>query len=212
MKHNIIKICTLVLLSASVFSCKKDYGVNLGPLEDSKAEIPVTVTNASAFERYPVVNTSVASGGNITITLAIPADKGKIKQINRVATSSTVQSLSLTNINAAINPGPASAPISVFAYNATGTGVNRVATPIPGNGSNQITFTTNLATYLTYRIAAGATAGPAGPQAGTPPSGPVTLPVPSTTATPTDIAFYFQIELEDGRTIIPMPVRVRVLP
>lgn len=207
MKNNLIKLCTLVLLSASVFSCKKDYGVNLGPLEDSKAEIPVTVTNADAFERYPVVNTSVASGGNVTITLAIPSDQGRIKQINRVATSSTVQSLSLTNINAAIN-----SPTSVFAYNATGTGANRVITPIPGNGSNQITFTTNLANYLTYRIAAGTTAGPAGPQAGTPPAGPVTLPVPSTTATPTDIAFYFQIELEDGRTIVPMPVRVRVLP
>ncbi|WP_426059598.1 hypothetical protein [Hymenobacter sp. B1770] len=212
MKNNLIKLCTLVLLSASVISCKKDYGVNLGPVEDSQAEIPVTVTNADAFERYPVVNTSIAAGGNITITLAIPADRGRIKQINRVATSSTTQSINLTNINAAINPGPASAPVSVFAYNATGTGTNRVVTTIPGNGSNTITFTTTLARYLTHRIAAGATAGPAGPQAGTPPAGPVTMPVPSTTAAPTDIAFYFQLELEDGRTIIPMPVRVRVLP
>ncbi|HEX8657688.1 MAG TPA: hypothetical protein VF690_09155 [Hymenobacter sp.] len=207
MKNNLIKLCTLVLLSASVFSCKKDYGPGIGPVEDSKAEFPVTVTNAEFFERYPGVTTSVAGGGNITITLSIPDDRGKIKQINRVATSSTTQALSLTNINAAINSST-----SVFAYNATGTGANRVITPIPGNGSNQITFTTTLANYLTYRIAAGATAGPAGPQAGTPPAGPVTLPVPSTTATPTDIAFYFQIELEDGMTIIPMPVRVRVLP
>ncbi|MBJ6110092.1 hypothetical protein JAO73_13800 [Hymenobacter sp. BT523] len=192
MKTHIIKICTLALLSASTFSCKKDYGNNLGPLQDSVTDNPVTVTNANAFERFPVVYTSVAAGGTFTINFAIPADKGKIKQITKVATSSTVQSLSYTNLN------------------STAASTSYRTAPIPGNGTNTISFTSNLNEYLAYRIRVGTTAGPIGPNAGTPPA--PTIPVPSTTATPTDIAFYFNIMLEDGSTIVPLPVRVRVQP
>lgn len=189
MKNQLIKLCTLVLLSASIFSCKKDYGNNLGPVEDSVADIPVTVTNANAFERFPVVYTSVAGGGTFSINLSIPADKGKIKQITKVATSSTVQSLSYTNIN------------------STSASTSYRTAAIPGNGSNTITFSSSLAEYLPYRIRVGATAGPIGGTTAAP-----TIPQPSTTATPTDIAYYFKIDLEDGTTILPMPVRVRVQP
>jgi hypothetical protein len=204
MKRNIFKICTLALLSFGAFSCEKDYGVNLGPMEDSVADIPVTVTNADAFERFPVVNTSLAAGGNITITMEIPAGKGTIKEIAKVATG-PFSTINLTNLNS-------TSPLT--ALNATGTGTARVVTPIPGNGSNSITFTTNLNNYLAYRNLQAAAAqvnfGPAGPPATT--GGPATLPVPSTTATPTDIQFYFRLTLEDGSTIVPLPVRVRVLP
>ena len=199
MKNNLLKICTLVLISASVFSCEKDYGPNLGPIEDSVTDIPVTVTNAAFFERYPGVTTSVAGGGNITITMSIPDDKGRIKQIIKVATG-TPTSLNFGNLNSTV---PATS------YNAA---------PIMGSGTNTITFTTTLAEYLTYRRRVGASAGVAGPQVGPPttpggpPTGPVTSPVPSTTNVPTDIGYYFRLELEDGKTIVPMPVRVRVLP
>ncbi|HEX8330168.1 MAG TPA: hypothetical protein VF629_21725 [Hymenobacter sp.] len=203
MKNYFIKTCALVLLSVGIFSCEKDYGPGLGPLEDSVAEIPVTVTNATTIERFPVVTTSVGGGGNITIELAIPADKGTIKQITKVATSSSVVALNLANINSTV-------PVSSLN-----------SAPINGNGTNAITFKTTLADYLRYRNSQPATAsltaaqvrdtfGPVGPNAGTPPV--PTIPVPSTNSTPTDIAFYFLIELEGGTTIIPRPVRVRVLP
>lgn len=195
MKKHLIKLCTLLLIAASASSCEKDYGVGLGPLEDSIAEIPVTVTNATTVERFPVVTTSVATGGNITIDLSIPADKGIIKQITKVATSSTVVTINLGNLNSTTAPS----------YRPT---------PIMGNGSNSITFTTTLAEYLRYRNSQPATTrdafGPVGPNAGTPPT--PTIPVPSTNTTPTDIAYYFRIELEDGTIIVPTPVRVRVLP
>lgn len=193
MKNQLIKIFSLALLATATFSCKKEYDDNnLAPLAPSYAEIPVTVTNANAFERFPVVYASIAGGGKFSINFSIPSDKGKIKQITKVATSSTVTALNYTNINST----------------AASTSYN--ANPLPGNGSNTITFSSTLADYLTYRIRVGATAGPIGPNAGTPAA--PTIPQPSATSTPTDIAFYFRIDLEDGTSIIPMPVRVRVTP
>jgi hypothetical protein len=187
MKKNIFQLCALALLSFGAFSCEKDYGDNLGPVQDSVADIPVTVTNADAFERYPVVNTSVAGGGNITITMQIPAGSGNIREISKVATG-PFATITLTNLNS-------TAPIT--ALNA------------PGNGSNTITFTTTLANYIAYRNSQGTPAnfGPANTT-----TTPNSIPVPSTTATATDIQFYFRLTLEDGRTIVPLPVRVRVQP
>ncbi|SHK60739.1 hypothetical protein [Hymenobacter psychrotolerans] len=202
MKRNIFKIYALALLSFGAFSCEKDYGDNLGPVEDSIAAIPVTVTNADAFERYPVVNTSVAGGGNITITMEIPASAGAIREISKVATG-PFATITLTNLNSTA---------AITALNSRIVNGTRTVTPIVGNGSNSITFTTTLADYLAYRNSQGTPAnfGPAGPPATT--GGPGTLPVPSATATPTDIQFYFRLTLEDGSTIVPLPVRVRVQP
>lgn len=188
MKKHFIQFFALAFLVAGISSCEKDYGDNLGPVEDSIASTPVTVTNATFFERYPGVTTSVAAGGNIVIELSIPADKGRIKQITKVATS-TATSINLGNLNST----------------AASTALNTA--PIMGNGSNTITYTTTLAAYLPYRIRVGTTAGPIGGTTAAP-----AIPVPSTTAVPTDIGYYFRLELEDGTTIVPMPVRVRVLP
>lgn len=195
MKNNFVKIGALLLLSLGSFSCEKDYGdMHLGPLEDSIAPIPVTVTNADAFERFPVIHTSLANGGTFSITFQTPADKGNIREISKVATGPFSATINLANLNSAN---------ALTALNSTGTGTNRVVTPIPGNGSNTITFTSNLATYQQYRSAQAA-----GVQAN---FGPATL-TPSTTAVPTDIQYYFRLTLEDGTTLIPLPVRVRVLP
>lgn len=211
MKNQLIKFATLALLSAGVFSCKKDYGVGLGPLQDAQAETPVTVTNATFFERYPVVTTSVAGGGRFTINFEIPAGKGVIREITRVVTGPSVIA-NFGNLNLAS---------AGTALNTTGDGTVAMPfalAPIRGNGTNQISFsgvigtTPSVYSYLPYRIRNGAGFGPAGPQAGTPPAGPVTAPVPSTTAIPTDIQFYFRFTLEDGSTIVSMPVRVRVTP
>ena len=191
MKRYFIQFCTLLTLSTGLFACEKDYGDKLGPLQDSVADIPVTVTNTDFFERYPGVNTSVAAGGKITIELSIPADKGKIKQITKVATGSATLA-NFTNLN------------------STAASTSYTTTPVLGNSSNTITFTTTLKDYLPYRMRVGTSAGPVGPDVGTPPV--ATAPVPSATAVPTDIGFYFRIELEDGSILIPRPVRVRVNP
>jgi len=202
MKRNIFKICALTLLSFGTFSCEKDYGDNLGPLQDSVADIPVTVTNADAFERYPVVNTSVAGGGNITITMQIPAGSGNIREITKVATG-PFATITLTNLNSTA---------AITALNSRVVNGTRVVTPIPGNGSNTITFTTTLNDYLAYRNSQGSTTVQAtfGPANTT--TTPASLPVPSTTATATDIQFYFRLTLDDGTTLVPLPVRVRVQP
>jgi hypothetical protein len=201
MKRNIFKICALALFSFGALSCEKEYD-NLGPLQDSVADIPVTVTNADAFERYPVVNTSIAGGGNITITMQIPAGSGNIREITKVATG-PFATITLTNLNSTA---------AITALNSRVVNGTRVITPISGNGSNTITFTTTLNDYLAYRNSQGnatvqATFGPANTT-----TTPASLPVPSTTATATDIQFYFRLTLEDGRTIVPLPVRVRVQP
>ncbi len=66
------------------------YGNKLGSLQDSPAAIPVTIANQGYFERFSVVTTTVLGtgatpSGTITINLSIPADKGKIKKINKIA-------------------------------------------------------------------------------------------------------------------------------
>lgn len=212
MKNQLIKLATLALLSAGMFSCKKDYGVGLGPLQDPQAEIPVTVTNATFFERYPVVTASVAAGGQFTINFEIPSGKGTIREITRVVTGPSAVAnfgnLNLSSAGTALNTTGEGTAASPFAL-----------APIRGNGTNQISFsgvigtstTSGVYSYLPYRIRNGSTFGPAGPQAGTPPAGPVTAPVPSTTAVPTDIQFYFRLTLEDNSSIVTMPVRVRVV-
>jgi hypothetical protein len=199
MKKEISRLLLLICLSASVFSCKKDYGDNLGPLEDSIADTPVTVANATYFERIPVVTSSIAAGGNVNITLQIPADKGRIKQISRVATGATLANLQSTN------------PAFWLNYNTT----SNSAVPIAGNGSNSITYTSTLNTYAAYRTRLMTVPGYV---AGTNLAG--NAPTVATTGTPAVpdernpnfIRYWFLITLEDGRDIITTEVRVRILP
>jgi hypothetical protein len=208
MKNNLLAILALLMLSQGLFSCKKTFDDNtIGPVQDKLASIPVTVTNATFFERYPIVTTSVAAGGKFDITFEIPADKGTIKDISKVTTGT---SIGLPNVQ------------TLAASNAVNTagGAGVAIVPVPGNNTNRITYSSSLAEYTTYRIRLGANAGPAGPQVGPPTApggpatGPVTAPVPAaaTSQTPTEITYYFMITLTDNTTIIPLPVRVRVIP
>jgi hypothetical protein len=131
MKNIHIQLFALLLLAAGFAGCKRDYGVELAPLQDSVANIPITVTNYDYFERFPVVSAKVDtttqgpfnSLGKFSITLSIPADKGKIKEITKIATGN-----------------------SGVAYLQNSSAPNYPAAPISGNGSNTITFSSDLTT------------------------------------------------------------------
>lgn len=199
MKNTLIRFFTLAVLSVSAFSCKKDYGDKLGPLEDSVADVPVTVKNAAFIERIPIVTTSVASGGVVTITLQIPADKGKIKEITRVATGTT-----LANLQAA----PA------YSLNYSTTAANVV--PIAGTGTNEITFSSTLAAYSAYRTRIATVPGYSAGlnSAGAAPTVTMTTGTPPVVdeRNPNFIRYWFLIKLEDGREIITTEIRARILP
>lgn len=194
MKKHFTRMLTLGLLALGGFSCKKNYDDNsLSPLQDSVADIPITVPNQEFFERFPIVTASVsnrpAAGviGPFTIILQIAADKGKIKEITKITTGT----LGLANL-----PG---ADALAFNYDPA---AKRVA-PIPGNGSNQITFASSLDRYTAYRSRVGS--GAAGLEA-------VVAPNSSfTPQNPNQLPFYFLLTLEDGRQLVSTAVRVRVV-
>ncbi|RZK29836.1 MAG: hypothetical protein EOO61_20110, partial [Hymenobacter sp.] len=132
MKNIAFKLFALLLLAASFSACKKDYGNQLAPLQDATAVIPITVTNQVYFERFPVLTSkvdtpavargSLQSTGTFSITLSIPADKGKIKEITKVATGNS----GVEYLQDARYPN----------FVATGA--------IAGNSSNTITFSSDL--------------------------------------------------------------------
>ena len=199
MKKNIIRFVALLILSAVTFSCEKDYGDKLGPLDDALAEIPVTVKNAQYHERVPVITTSVAAGGQFDIVLQIPAGRGTIREISRVATGNTLANL---------NTGGA----FLLNYNTA----TRTPSPIAGNGSNEITFSTSLSAYSAYRTRLTTVAGY---NAGLNTAGDAATVRMTTGANPvvnerdpTTLRYWFLVTLESGQEIITTEVRVRILP
>ena len=190
MKKQLFNVCFLVALAFSSFSCKKVYDDNsLAPLDQAYATIPVTVTNANYFERFYIV-TATAPTGAFSITFSIPADKGKIKEITRVSTGSSGL--------AQVQDGSAAKASLLYNYNGlTGAAAGAVVTP--GNGTNTITFTSDLGKYTTYQARVGTTLAPISATASTNPQAP------------NQINFYFLLTLEDGTTIVPPLVRVRAI-
>lgn len=192
MKKQFIQLMVLAVLSLGAFSCKKAYDDNsLSPLKDSVTDIPVTVPNQEFFERFPIVTASLSNKptattvGPFTIILQIPADKGKIKEITRIATGTS----GLANLQ----PGTESL---AFNYDA----ISKTTVPISGSGTNQITFTSSLDKYTAYRTRVGA--GAAGQAAST---------AGFTLQNPNQLPFYFLLTLEDGRQLVSTAIRVRVL-
>ena len=195
MKKYFVRLAVLALLPLGVFSCKKEYD-GLGPLQDSVTDIPSTVPNQEFFERFPIVTASVSradpdpSGGSgpFTIVLQIPSDKGKIKEITKIATGIA----GLNNLQSTD---------SRLAFNYDGAAGRLV--PISGNGSNQITFTSNLTRYTAYRtrvgVAAAGLAAVVSPNSSFTPQNPNQLP------------YYFLLTLEDGRQLVSTAIRVRVV-
>lgn len=118
-KMNVYIAASLLLLFTA---CKKD---DFGGTSNITPDIPVTVSDLYGMYNYPVVATSFAGGGNITIKLNIPANSGRtIKEITRVAAGT-----SGTNYK--------SVEVTTPLYSTAA---------IPGNGTSA-TFTTTLAEY-----------------------------------------------------------------
>jgi hypothetical protein len=116
MKRSYYLFILTVLMAFS--SCKKD---GFGPLTDSVATIPVTITNAMASRPEPTVSVSKATG-IISIQLAIPSTSGRtIKEITRVSATTTPTAVQGT------------------------TGLYNTA-PIPASGTS-VEFTSTLAQY-----------------------------------------------------------------
>ncbi len=191
----------LLLLTVGFSACKKDYGNKLGPLQDSVAAIPVTVTNQVYFERFPVVTTTVGTGtnanGTFSIDFSIPADKGKIKEITKVATGN-----------------------SGVEYLQDARYPNYLTTAVAGNGTNTITFSSDLNAVRNYvtrltavfaTLPASATKTAAFAFTGTSTGGAGTLTPNANPQTPNQLRFFFLITLEDGTQLITTEVDVRLL-
>ena len=202
MKKTAIQFLLLLVVAAGLSGCKKDYGNKLGPLQDSLAAIPVTVTNQVYFERFPVVTTTVSgtgatSSGTFTINFSIPADKGKIKEITKVATGN-----------------------SGVEYLQSNSYPNYLTTAIAGTGTNTITFTSNLDAVRAYvarlnaafaTLPASATKTAAFAFTGTSTGGAGTLTPNTNPQTPNQLRFFFLITLEDGTQLITTEVDVRLI-
>jgi hypothetical protein len=126
MKNHIKNIFFLVLLSVICFSCKDDQ-IYSELVRDNKPAVPVTFPGAITYGFNPYVVTSIAAGGDITFTLAIPENSGRtIKEISKVGAGATA-------INA-----------------ATLNAASYTSAPIPGSGTTA-TFTTSIAEFNRLR-------------------------------------------------------------
>lgn len=202
MKKTAIHYLFFVLLAAGFAGCKKDYGNQLGPLQDSVANIPVTVTNQVYFERFPVVTTTVSgtgatSSGTFSIDFSIPADKGKIKEITKVATGNS----GVEYLQSTLYP-------------------NYLTATVTGTGTNTITFSSDLNAVRSYvtrlnaafaTLPATATKTAAFAFTGTSTGGAGTLTPNANPQTPNQLRFFFLITLEDGTQLITTEVDVRLL-
>lgn len=206
MKKTAIQFILLLVLAASFAGCKKDYGNQLGPLQDSLAPIPVTVTNQVYFERFPIVTTKVDttnglanSTGSFSITLSIPADRGKIKEITKVATGNS----GVEYLQSTLYPG-------------------YLPTAVTGDGTNTITFNSDLNAVRNYvtrlnaefaktSFPAGATRTAAFAFTETIARRRGTLTPNSNPQTPNQLRFFFLLTLEDGTQLITTEVDVRLL-
>ena len=198
MKNTRIYLAALLLLVVGFAGCKRDYGVQLAPLQDSVANIPITVTNQVYFERFPVVTVKVDtttqgpfnSLGTFSVALSIPADKGKIKEITKVALGNSGV-LYLQNVNAPNYP----------------------AAPIAGNGSNTITFNSDLPTVRAYtkQLAASQVKGVAYTFTGQTKRLDQTLTPNPNPQTPNQLRYFFLLTLEDGTQLISTEVDVRLI-
>ncbi|OUJ75532.1 hypothetical protein [Hymenobacter crusticola] len=195
MKKISIKLLAFIFCFVSLIACKKEYD-NLGPLEDSLADIPVTVTNKEYFERYAIVTSKVTgtntnnTTGTFSITFSIPADKGKIKEITKVGTGA-----------------------GGLEYIQNSGYPNYLTAPVQGNGTNEITFTSDLNAIRRYNTQL-STYTATLPSSATKTAAYVTPPgltVGADPQVPTQLRYFFLLTLEDGRTIIPAEVRVRLI-
>jgi len=112
-----MKLLSFLFLAVVMISCKKD---DFNGLSDVRPAVPVTVTNAIDFRPEPTVSTSISAGGAIQIILAIPASTGRtIKEITRIAASTTYTQIQSTGTTGFYTTTPPFTPISVNATTYT---------------------------------------------------------------------------------------------
>ncbi|WP_128547728.1 hypothetical protein [Larkinella soli] len=120
----------ILLLTAVAFAgtgCEDDLKYS-ELVQDNRPAVPVTFTGATTYGFDPYYETSVAGGGNIKITLSIPAASGRtIKQITKVAAGAT--------------------SINVLTLN---TGPNYLTAPLAASGTT-VEFTTTVKEFATKR-------------------------------------------------------------
>jgi hypothetical protein len=119
--HKLILVC--LFICTGFVSCKKD---EFNGNKTNIPAVPVTVSNIyGTFNGVPTVSTSLSGGGDITITLNVPAGSGRtIKEITRV--------------------GLGTVPTN-FKVVETANGLYNAA-PLAGNGTS-VNFTTTLAEF-----------------------------------------------------------------
>lgn len=112
----------LLVITTALCNCTKQ----VGPLDDVRPSVSVTVQNASDYRPEPTVTTSKGGGGAIQIVLTIPQNSGRtIKEITKVAASTSYTQIQSTGA----------------------TGFYKT-TPIAGSGTT-VTFNTSLTEYTT---------------------------------------------------------------
>ncbi|MFD1144205.1 hypothetical protein ACFQ4C_23975 [Larkinella insperata] len=127
MKKITFQLLLLALVALAGTSCKDDY-VYSELVQDNRPLVPVTFPGSTTYGFDPYYETSVAGGGNIKITLSIPASSGRtIKEISKIAAGAT-----------SINAG------------TLRTAGNYNANPIAVNGTTA-EFTTTLKDFATKR-------------------------------------------------------------
>ncbi|HXO76799.1 MAG TPA: hypothetical protein VN824_16210 [Puia sp.] len=102
-------------LLAFLPACSKQKGFGPNYSDYITASVPITIANSVGYRPDPTVTCSIGGDSSITITLNVaPSSKHTIKEVTRVATSSSytpIQSTGTTgfyNYSVAVNPGSGS--------------------------------------------------------------------------------------------------------
>ncbi|MGN7783376.1 hypothetical protein ACTJIJ_02570 [Niabella sp. 22666] len=165
-----------------ILSCKKKEVVGITNFEP---DIPVHVLNKQASFTVPVVTGSKASG-QFSIELGIPQSSGRtIKEISRVVYSSAANGAGIL-----LKTPKDTQVVAQGIY---------LKTPIAGNGT-KVTFTSSFDEFKTRTLQTSATAAAAA------------VPEPTANNALINRWFHFLVTLDDGTQIIPMGVRVLVVP
>ena len=123
-----------LLVATALPGCKKegyfgkDYTTD--PVPDIRPDVPVTIPNAIDYRPDPTVGASKAAGGVITIVLSIPPASGRtIKEITKIAATTTYTQIQGTGTTGYYNTAPipvncttATFNTSLTAYVASATG------------------------------------------------------------------------------------------
>ena len=120
-----------VLMVTGLFACKK---TEVGKTGDSIPANAVTVTNAIAFRPDPTVSTSKSGGGNIQMVLTLSSETGRtIKEITKVAASTSYTQIQSTGASGFYNAAPISVNGLTATFNTTITEYIAKAGPINPN-------------------------------------------------------------------------------